>query len=145
MKLTQQELDEIRGRCNAASPGPWIEGRFDLYYTYSTVPKDASGEYVCQSFATFDDLVRVRNGTFIAHARQDVPSLLDHIAARDADVAKIDKALVERRLSDNRYLGDLLRERDVTRSNIKRLVAQVDRQEKEIEQLRSALHRWTSI
>lgn len=63
---------------------------------------------------------------------------LYHVAACDAEVARVGKALIERQLSDNRQLGNLLRE-EVLRSEIKRLVEQVDRQKKEIERLRSEM------
>lgn len=93
--LTKTELDEIRMRCEAATPVPWTMAASPerCRATYSTVPLDADGQYVCQSFATYDNTVLVDNGIFIAHARQDVPNLLEHIAEQDVRIERLYAAL----------------------------------------------------
>ncbi len=75
--LSAEYLIEIRNRCNASTPGPWvsyIEGR-DHTSGESVVVRGINGSE--------EDLYLI-GGTiadqdFIAHARQDIPALLDEI------------------------------------------------------------------
>ena len=75
--LSDKYLNEVRTRCDAATNGPWIsliEGRDHL-----------SGESVIVRGLNRveDDLyligATVQDQDFIAHARQDIPLLLDEI------------------------------------------------------------------
>lgn len=69
------ELEAIRRRCNAATPGPWksfIEGR-DHASGSSFIRTGETGKDIELSGATTDDQ------DFIAHARQDIPRLLKEI------------------------------------------------------------------
>ncbi|MCX6785204.1 MAG: hypothetical protein NTV81_04795 [Candidatus Komeilibacteria bacterium] len=76
--LPNEELEEIKQRCERASPGPWrsmVEGRdhtsgSDFIMTGTT---EARGEDIELLGATIDDQ------EFIAHARQDIPRLLEEI------------------------------------------------------------------
>ncbi|MBN1207447.1 MAG: hypothetical protein JXB05_21395 [Myxococcaceae bacterium] len=77
--MTDSELDEIRARCQAATPGPWkafIEGRdhesgSSFIMTGEGVGRRQDIEMSGATTADYD---------FIAHARQDVPRLLEEIA-----------------------------------------------------------------
>jgi hypothetical protein len=76
--LAIEFLDEIRKRCEAATPGPWIsfvEGR-DFMGRDSVIGrgKDRSEEDLYLSGGTITDQ------DFIAHARQDIPLLLEEIS-----------------------------------------------------------------
>lgn len=76
-------LDEVEKRCNAATPGPWREGTFNVWndnllmvvasterHTYD------AGEYVPLQNKN-DSLVREQDDAkFIAHAREDIPRLV---------------------------------------------------------------------
>lgn len=64
--LTEQQLDEITARANAATPGPWT---LSEDYTDVLAP---DGSQVASYWMTVD-------GTFIAHAPEDVRSLLAEI------------------------------------------------------------------
>jgi hypothetical protein len=89
MKLTQEQLEAIRQRAEKATPGPW---EFD-------------GVFYCGEFPYYIDLITgagdigVRHNkddaTFIAHARTDIPALLDHIAELEAELACLKDALIE--------------------------------------------------
>jgi hypothetical protein len=77
--MSEAELGEIRQRCDAATPGPWksfIEGRD--HTSGSSFIMTGSGQNrgndIELSGATAADQ------DFIAHARQDIPRLLDEIA-----------------------------------------------------------------
>ncbi len=77
--MTDEELEEIRSRSNAATQGPWvsfIEGR-DHTSGSSFIMRgsgSARGEDLELLGATVSDI------DFIAHARQDVPTLLAEVA-----------------------------------------------------------------
>jgi hypothetical protein len=76
--LTEAELRAIRARCDAATPAPWrsyIEGRDHTSASdfIMTGEESARGDDIELSGATKADQ------DFIAHARQDVPRLLDEI------------------------------------------------------------------
>ncbi|HTA90064.1 MAG TPA: hypothetical protein VK745_10825 [Polyangiaceae bacterium] len=76
--MTDIELEEIRTRCEAATSGPWrsyVEGR-DHTSGSSFIMTGAGvtrGEDIELSGATRPDQ------DFIAHARQDVPRLLEEV------------------------------------------------------------------
>jgi hypothetical protein len=77
--MTDRELEEIRLRCEAATPGPWVsfvEGR--NHSSGSNFIKTGEGK------SRGDDIeltgATVADQDFIAHARQDVPKLLNEIA-----------------------------------------------------------------
>lgn len=77
-KLTDEELYQIRQRCEKASLGPWksyIEGRdhWGGDDVIITGVKGEIGEDIYLTGATDDDQ------DFIAHARQDIPRLLDEV------------------------------------------------------------------
>lgn len=77
-QMTDFEINEILNRCNRASPSPWIsyvEGRdhdcgSSFIMTGTTTER---GEDIELMGATIDDQ------DFIAHARQDIPNLLQEI------------------------------------------------------------------
>lgn len=77
-RITAEEIAEIQTRCDRASRGPWIsmiEGRDHTSGCsfIRTGPPDARGDDIELSGATGDDQ------DFIAHARQDVPRLLEEV------------------------------------------------------------------
>jgi hypothetical protein len=76
--LTEEELNAIKARCDAASAGPWIsmvEGRDHTSGSsfIMTGPPAQRGGDIELSGATIADQ------DFIAHARQDVPRLVQEI------------------------------------------------------------------
>lgn len=66
--------DAVRARCDAATLGPWW-----------SLPIDDGGSYLCRnphvSGTGLAEIDRDADATFIAHARTDVPALLDELAA----------------------------------------------------------------
>lgn len=78
MEITPEELAEIQARCDRARPGPWksmIEGRDHTSGSSFIMvgPPDARSEDIEMSGGTADDL------EFVAHARQDVPRLINEV------------------------------------------------------------------
>lgn len=77
-ELDDKEIEAIKSRCNAASPGPWtsyIEGRDHSSGSsfIMTGEGESRGEDIGLSGATPADQ------DFIASARQDIPALLKEI------------------------------------------------------------------
>ena len=76
--LTDAELAAIKARCEAATPGPWkpyIEGR--NHWSGSSFIMTGEG-------ATRGEDIELTGATeadydFIAHARQDIPRLLEEV------------------------------------------------------------------
>ena len=74
--LSQETLDEIRRRCSRATRGPWI--------SYVEGRRRPGGDNVIKRGDGEEDDLRILGATiadqvFIAHARQDIPLLLDEI------------------------------------------------------------------
>jgi len=78
--LSIAELDEIRQRTNAATPAPWesfVEGRDHL--GGSNFIRTGGLDDNCPDIEMLASTVADQD--FIAHARQDIPRLLDEITA----------------------------------------------------------------
>lgn len=77
------DLKAIRERCEAATPGPWrISKKKGPLYRVRVV--SSHGNFLCVGHhCDIDDsgaYKRRSNYNFIAHARTDIPALLDYIA-----------------------------------------------------------------
>lgn len=80
--LSDEALVAIRTRCEAATPGPWksyIEGRD---HTSGSSFIKTTGEDIELSGAT------VADQDFIAHAREDVPRLLEEVQRLRSQLAR---------------------------------------------------------
>ena len=72
-EITRQELDAMRGRCEAATAGPWqsfVEGRD---HTSGSDFIRTGGSDIELAGATEEDQ------DFIAHAREDLPRLIEEV------------------------------------------------------------------
>jgi hypothetical protein len=92
MKLTQEQLEAIRQRAENATPGPWewSGDKFGDIVVYSPERRgfhNNGGEIAQLDFGSQSD------ATFIAHARTDIPALLEHIAELEAELGKYRKIL----------------------------------------------------
>ena len=83
--MTNQELREIEDRCNAASGGPWIsfiEGQNHDSGDSFIMTGIEAGDYIFSENRVPDFyLTGTTNADndFIAHARQDIPRLVDAV------------------------------------------------------------------
>ena len=70
------DLDAIRQRANAATKGPWSAEESGPYYEIH-----AGGTYEAPLLLSpeGDDEIRHEDVEFIAHARKDIPALLDEL------------------------------------------------------------------
>jgi hypothetical protein len=75
--LTEQQLNDIEARINAATPGPWMrktELASHIVYVDNAAPNDGTSSPLWNAeWATEAD------GEFTAHARTDVPALLAEV------------------------------------------------------------------
>lgn len=70
--LTRAEIEAIRGRCEKATKGPWRTG-----HSVDGVFTEADNERIANRFIC--DAPAYANEEFIAHARTDVPALLEQV------------------------------------------------------------------
>lgn len=81
------DLDAIKVRCEAATPGPWFVdrgGEFDdPYYSIPAVCRDKYGD---NSLMVGSDKATAE---FIAHARTDVPALVDEVERLRAGLHRV--------------------------------------------------------
>lgn len=89
MSIANEELTAIRERAEAASAGPWVVEDDDGYSHAVIVDEPGFGTmYVCQDLSQGHD-DGLNDAEFIAHAREDVPALLDHAAELQARLDKV--------------------------------------------------------
>ena len=107
--MTEERIAEIRGREKAATRGPWVfeepDGKVLLGYTPKEVRVCESGclgsiasRFVCDMHSdwryTYKDKDEpLANAAFIAHAREDIPALLDEVERLRAANEVLEKAL----------------------------------------------------
>ena len=90
--MTDNWLEQIEARANAATPGPWdYDGMHNEIHAY--VAKEAwliiCDEYVVGDGPTLDEFGHHENANFrfIAHARADIPRLIAEVRALRTQVA----------------------------------------------------------
>lgn len=87
--MEAERLNEIRKRADAATKGPWdsFDGLAEEHdergvtYWVDAICADFDNAAVAITTTDRDDEQQHDNATFIAHAREDIPALLTHIAA----------------------------------------------------------------
>lgn len=77
-------LDEIRARADAATSGPWTRRSRDADERDGALGHEIVGPPMPQLRGQFE---RKADADFIAHAREDVPYLLEHIAYLEGEAA----------------------------------------------------------
>lgn len=94
--MTPEQIAEIRARAEATTPGPWRarDAEFFQHIILGPGPTDELGESRPQVVAATQNVGWRSNAEFIAHARTDVPALLDALDAAEATVARV-RGLVE--------------------------------------------------
>ena len=84
--LTPARLAEIEARTRAATPGPWD------WVDYGEVITRDEHDSIAMAMET---TMGHTNAAFIAHARTDIPALLSHLRALEAENARL-RALLMR-------------------------------------------------
>lgn len=73
--MTDEELQAIKERCEAATPGPWQRHKYHHIRSAEGIELNA-GHYDLVELSSFN---LEANRDFIAHAREDIPKLLAEI------------------------------------------------------------------
>lgn len=91
--MTPEQLEEIQARADAATEGPWFHVK-SLDHIFGgintsgvdTDPHDGSTAYVVDHHRCLD----AQDADFIAHAREDVPALIDFVKEQRLIVGLVD-------------------------------------------------------
>lgn len=82
--LPREERDAIRARAEAATDGPWTAHNMERAgWLIETPESREAGEYPAA------EVREGRDAEFIAHARTDVPALLDALDAAEAEIDRL--------------------------------------------------------
>ena len=133
------DLDAIKARLQAATPGPWKDTG------WSSI-KAATGDWVCQFFDKLEISQRrtKANLHFVAHAPEDITTLLAEVERLRAQVNDLRDALVKGHgVMDNAEMGIIALEAENERLNIAKgmvtqLQAEVERLQEEFDRERAA-------
>lgn len=126
MKLTNEQLAEIRKRAEAATAGPWYvsgdSGVCTGHPGHQTISRYYGGltNKVCSlsdGGAYIDNINEDNDATFIANARTDIPALLDMIAELQAENKLLESSFEESERNKNRYADELERKEDEDLAN----------------------------
>lgn len=109
--MTNDELEAVRARVLAATAGPWT---FREQKGTSVGGFDAPGTTVC-SFG-YDDTYYPTEGTppetadaaFIAHARTDIPALLDALTRAEAHAERLAAVMAEFIAAEDSLIAELV-------------------------------------
>jgi len=114
--MDNQELDEIRARCEAATPGPWKFEEWNLWVNWGDAERDPVYQIDGPSWSMSnisDALDSKPDAEFIAAARTDIPVLLDHIAALTAELERVsqarDEAIQEEAATRLQWIGSQIK------------------------------------
>lgn len=80
--MIDEQLAEIKARCEAATPGPWAVGANNPYRDRSAIYQTPDAQKVNPlrwQVAAICREVRQCDSDFIAHARTDIPALLAEV------------------------------------------------------------------
>ena len=86
-----ETLDRIRKRANAATEGPWERHQYEPYPGRDRGDVSICGRQgnVTVAYWYYDDEYETADAEFIAHARTDVPWLLEQVDRRDKALEKV--------------------------------------------------------
>jgi hypothetical protein len=91
--MTKDQLNQIRERCDKATPGPWRVGNntiTDRHHGEESVVDDIRVIVRREVYGGPADGQTYADIRFIAHTRQDVPALLDYVAELEAKIAGLE-------------------------------------------------------
>ena len=89
--ITEEQLNEIETRVEAATPGPWMLIDRDIDWWYVETPEgllatcNPSGEAI----------IGIEDAAFVAHARTDIPRLIEEVRRLRTKVTALDEELSE--------------------------------------------------
>lgn len=87
----RETLARIRRRADAATEGPWQKNQYEPYPGHDRGDVSICGRQgnVTVAYWYYDDEYETADAEFIAHARTDVPWLLEQVDRRDKALEKV--------------------------------------------------------
>ena len=98
--MTEQELEQIEARANAATPGPWTGDRSDGTIKYKMLGgenhnfvildvdhKNNSSGFYTEDYIPYEQCTA--NEEFVKHARTDIPALIAEVRRLEADLEHV--------------------------------------------------------
>ena len=86
-------IPEIRARCDAATPGPWVSHGVDCYHCGHYPPVGNNRYLICpesrQGTPLAEGVLKYSDAAFIAHARTDLPRALEAIDYLEEKVSNL--------------------------------------------------------
>ena len=125
--MNTEQLAKIRARADAATPGPWeVDARGEM----SCKPNSVGYEYGYDILYLLEPhksgmLAKFDDADFIAHAREDIPALLDAVAERDSKIKYLN-AECRKLQRDALYWRDVSNSLEPGPAGIVRLHAEID-------------------
>ena len=109
--LASSELMEMKARCDAATPGPWesdgevigwLGGEAPgvaVWYEHENQPRNHSPICMCQpnrsgKYGVAGTEYPIEDAAIIAHARTDLPRLIEEVERLKVEVKRLTEALV---------------------------------------------------
>lgn len=92
--MTKQELEAIKARADAATPGPW--DFVHVYYGEDTilcVHENGTTTAIANAHTVDGEFNGEINAEFIAHARADIPTLVAEVERQTAYIARLEARL----------------------------------------------------
>lgn len=92
--LTDEDLDAIEARANAAAPGPWVvpnlsDDRYQIPFVRAAGDRPFRVAQFGWSNSHESKQRDLRNAVFVAHAREDVPRLVAEVRRLDNEVENL--------------------------------------------------------
>jgi hypothetical protein len=117
--ITQQRLDEIKARCEAATPGPWkhrdppeVQIPDPNWERHEIVDESlklvAQTHYPTTEWKCARNEEMERNGPFIAAARTDIPDLLAEVERLRAEAAEMQLRIQEQDAELDELIDEVL-------------------------------------
>jgi len=109
-KIPTDTLDEMRARVDAATPGPWTTYRHAYGVGIETGDPDDGIQLFIETWGlTYPE--HEEDAEFIAHAREDMPRLLDALDAAEAEVERLRDQLQRERAEERARCVALIRQK----------------------------------
>lgn len=83
--MTKPNIEQIRQRVEAATPGPWKMSNYRPLYVIQRNPNESTYEIGDNEFKPIICTQEPGDSKFIAHARTDIPALLAYIETLEAE------------------------------------------------------------
>jgi len=104
--MTKQEIDTIRERSEKATPGAWsVDTNEPFSCQINGVFSDSEEKYIFYHDPDGEDTVNRNNANFIAHARTDIPALLDEVDRLQVECAALRSELLFEKRSNEAFKG----------------------------------------